>query len=338
MKSIAEQARVSVSTVSRALRRDPRISASVSERVRKLAVEADYQPNPHASFLANIHAQERSAFRGVIAAVAGHKLQNPWKEMPHFRSFLSGAGSRAGRQHFRVDSFWLYSPGMRPERLESILVARNVTGVILACMDESECPWDWSRFSVAALKRIATPSSFHYVHIDIHDSFYQAFHATKERGYRRIGCVVPAELDPRNQDRLLSIASHLNRREPASGRVAPLECPLIDAPLALGPWLKKHRPDAVIGFGDEVSDALLACGARIPQDVAFVNLDRADPGLNQTGVDPHYETLGAAAVDCVIEQIYYGERGIPACIKGITVPGTWVEGASLPRRALRALA
>jgi DNA-binding LacI/PurR family transcriptional regulator len=338
MRSIAALARVSVSTVSRALRRDPRISADVGDRIRKLAADSGYQPNPHASFLANIHAQNRSAFRGVIAAVGGHKLKNPWKQMAHFRSFLAGASRRAESQHFRVDPFWLYSPGMRPERLENILLARNVAGVMLACMDEDECPWDWSKFSVAALKRIATPSSFHYVHIDIHDSFFQAFRATKEHGYSRIGCVVPAELDRRNQDRLLSVVTHLGGREPLKQRVPPLECPVADIPSAMSPWLKKYRPEVVIGFGDEVAVALRECGARIPHDVAFVNLDRADPDLNQTGVDPHYETLGAAAVDSVIEQIYHGERGVPTCTKGITVPGTWVEGSSMPRLPVRTIA
>ena len=45
IKDIAKQAGVSVSTTSRALNDNPRISAETRERVKKIAAELGYQPN-----------------------------------------------------------------------------------------------------------------------------------------------------------------------------------------------------------------------------------------------------------------------------------------------------
>ena len=58
LKDLAEELGVSVSTVSRALKDSPEVGEEMRERVKKLAGEWNYRPNP----FCNKSAQEQSAY------------------------------------------------------------------------------------------------------------------------------------------------------------------------------------------------------------------------------------------------------------------------------------
>ena len=70
LKSISRVAGVAVSTVSRALNYDPRISQITRSRIRKIAESANYIPNTHARSLSGRHS-------GVIALMLG-EVTNPF--------------------------------------------------------------------------------------------------------------------------------------------------------------------------------------------------------------------------------------------------------------------
>lgn len=58
IKDVAKEAGVSVSTASRALNNNPRISATTIEKVKKIAKKLDYKPNASAKTLSLGKANE----------------------------------------------------------------------------------------------------------------------------------------------------------------------------------------------------------------------------------------------------------------------------------------
>lgn len=68
MSDIAGQLGVSSSTVSRALRQDPRISASMRTRVRELTESIGYRPNPLVSAL--MATRRRRGGNGEVDIIA----------------------------------------------------------------------------------------------------------------------------------------------------------------------------------------------------------------------------------------------------------------------------
>lgn len=75
IKDIAEQAEVSVSTASRALNNNPRISEKTRQRVRKIAAELGYQPNYNAQNL----TRGESNMVGLVFPVTSDKAPaNPF--------------------------------------------------------------------------------------------------------------------------------------------------------------------------------------------------------------------------------------------------------------------
>ena len=68
MAEIAQRLGVAPSTVSRALRDDPRISAAVREQVRGIAGELGYRPNPLVSAL--MAHRRRKGGLGAVDVIA----------------------------------------------------------------------------------------------------------------------------------------------------------------------------------------------------------------------------------------------------------------------------
>ena len=70
ISSLARQLRLSVATVSEALRDSPRVKASTSARVRRAADRAGYQPNPLISAaLSAVRRGVQQQYRGTLALI-----------------------------------------------------------------------------------------------------------------------------------------------------------------------------------------------------------------------------------------------------------------------------
>ena len=79
IKDIAEAAGVSVSTASRALNDNPRISLKTRQRVREIADQLGYQPNYNAQNL----TRGESNMVGLIFPVTSDHRYGPGKPLPH---------------------------------------------------------------------------------------------------------------------------------------------------------------------------------------------------------------------------------------------------------------
>jgi hypothetical protein len=95
-------------------------------------------------------------------------------------------------------------------------------------------------------------------------------------------------------------------------------------------WLKRWRPDVVIGFGPKQLETLLKLGYAVPRDIAFIALDVEQTKLAHVekvaGIDQNLPMVGATAIDMLAGQLYHNEQGLPQRPVLSMIDGFWVDG------------
>jgi LacI family transcriptional regulator len=99
-------------------------------------------------------------------------------------------------------------------------------------------------------------------------------------------------------------------------------------------WMKRVRPDAVIGFGPGQFLALTRLGYEIPRDVAYAALDVEQTRLTHVeavaGINQNLPLIGATAIDILVSQLYHNELGLPQRPVFSMIEGYWVPGRTAP--------
>ncbi len=122
MADVAQEAGVSPSTVSRALRNDPRISAETRERVGVIVERLGYLPNPMVSTLmAARRTGVEATGMSTIALITDYGGEKTWREKDVCRWEFDGMRRRASELGFRLEEFPMAEHGGKIERLEEVL-------------------------------------------------------------------------------------------------------------------------------------------------------------------------------------------------------------------------
>lgn len=328
MKTIAEETGVSIMTVSLALRNNTRISVATRRRIHEAATRLGYRTNP---MVASLMTQIRSSRPIVYQANLGVLVDNlqVWEKRGIFRTARQGILERAQNLGFLVDVFPIEKKS-ELKRIESVLDARNIQGVILAPLRKAGAlpHLHCAKWSAVALGNSILSPRFHRV---THHQFHGinlVLQNLARLGYRRIGLAIEEDVDEKVDRCWTSCFTGYQLRIPPKDRVPVLLSPL--KPAAISAWLRKHRPQVVLGH-DGLYSCLRQLGLRVPQDVAFAWLSvPSEGGSFPSGLNQNWKLVGAAAVDSVVAQLYRNERGIPETPKTIMLEGTWVAGQSAP--------
>ncbi|WP_315839513.1 LacI family DNA-binding transcriptional regulator [Limnospira sp. PMC 1243.20] len=129
---MAKELNTTPATVSRGLRNDPRISASMKERVRKLAKERGYKLDPETTrLMAHIRSTRDKRTDSVLALLPDAHKPGELSQDPYTRNVIQGAQKRAEELGFRLETLRLREPGMTQSRLETILYTRAIHGVLI---------------------------------------------------------------------------------------------------------------------------------------------------------------------------------------------------------------
>jgi LacI family transcriptional regulator len=331
LQDIARRAGVSKMAVSLALRGHPHSAAATRDRLRRLAEEMGYRPNPLiVANMAQLRAGRRSTFAGTIA-FAGRGVspeRNPHNTQS--RRVFIGARRRAEALGYKLEWFELAAPAVDGRRLTAILKARGIFGVVLFADGVLAPPWhlDWPEFALAAIGRTEVGCELHRTAGDYYRAVRAICHRCRERGYRRIGLAVSGEHDAAHQSLHRSALLGCQAEWPRREHVPPLVADKwIAAPFLA--WIKRHRPDVVITGADQPWQWLTEAGYRIPDDIGFIRPHVSDHLLGASGFAFEEAELGAAAIDLVVEQLNHNERGVPSMVKRVLLPGRWFEGKSL---------
>ncbi len=331
LSDIAKRAGVHVTTVSLALRNQPRLPLATRERLQTLAREMGYVPDPVMQALVAYRSKIMPRRNPpTIAYVTNWNTRWGWREVTAHPDFYEGAKAKAEELGFTLDHFWMREPGLTHGRLSRILDARGIHGVIIASHVrefDTKLQFDWSRFSAVKIDYFPHQPELANVTNDQMHIIRLAVRKALAAGYRRIGFVMDEGWDI-SVDRLWSAGFLWEQQSiPPEERIEPL---LFPARESFREWFERNRPEVVISKGEFVLPEFKAMGLRIPRDVAFVDLFLEDVTGKVAGVRQNHRTVGALAVEMLAGQMQQNKRGIPEIPTVTYVEGTWFDGKTMP--------
>lgn len=333
IRSLARQLGLSKTVVSDALRGQSGVSRMTAQRVVAAAAAAGYRTNPLTSAVMSRLRREADArhIHGMLAIVSIHEPGRPAGATPFNRALREGAQQRARELGFDAESFSLGYQGLAPRRLDEILQARGIRGILL--LPSWNLPdfhgFDWSRYAtVYADYPGGAALRFHAVCSDHHASVISALERVGHLGYRRPGFFILRQANRRIDYRWVGAFAGHQLDHPELGEIPPLLLDDYD-PGIFQNWFRQHRPDVVLGHHPAAVDWMEACGARVPSRHGFVCLNRLSPGRTCAGLDLQPTLIGARSVEVLIAQFHRNECGLPAMPTLSTIPARWVDGPSL---------
>jgi DNA-binding LacI/PurR family transcriptional regulator len=324
---IARAAGVSRGAVSLALNGHPSIPAETKNRIRQIATELGYAPDPMLTALASYrHGRRQADFRGTIGWLAQTTAEFRWREIPHFVTYLESARARAESHGYRVEMLDLKEMGISWSRAASIAKSRGIDGILLcpqpySDMDLAEFPWE--DFAAVTFGYSIAKPKLNSVAPAQYRATFNTMRELLARGYRRIGFALNSWHDQRTDHNYL--AGYLAAYELHDSKERPPICHEED----FAPWLKKHRPDAVITGDVLFIEKLAALGMSAPADLGVACPLLATPDGPMAGVWEDNQQIGKAAVDFLVSQLHQGERGVPLHPQRLLVEGLWIPGKTL---------
>lgn len=328
---VARRAGVTRPAVTMALRGHPSIPLATQERIRRIAEEMGYVPDPMLSALASYRSTLRPAsYHGTLAWLGNNLPPFDWREVSMFRAYYDGAVRRAASYGYNIEVFDFQAKGSTPEKIAKAFRFRNITGVLLTPQPGPswELSFPWEHFSFVTFGYSLVRPALHTVAPTQFRAMMMTMRKLYEKGYRRIGFGCSFQVDERTDHHLLGgylVEKALVERK--------LTMPLFDEENADAPlfkkWFLKHRPDAIVTGNPRLLQVIEEAGFRVPEDVGLACPTLPEPDIDFAGVYEDSFHMGETAVDTLVGMIHRGERGIPERPHYVHVPGLWLEGRTL---------
>lgn len=329
---VAKTMGLSQSTVSLALRGDARIPEERRRAVQEVAETMGYRPSSAASKLASLrHKRVASAHGEPIGWINFWDQPARFHRLKEYHQYYLGARETAEKLGYRLSEFTSQG-NITPKRLEGILRARGIEGLILPPHPVS-FPFDgfaWDSFSFIKLGHSISDPVGHTVTADQSYNAILAYESISARGYRRIGYIEGT------YRRLLFDSGFLKaqQRSPIEDRLPILKLKSnmpVEAKKEIGGWLETWRPDAILTSSGLVPGLIKDLGIKVPGGLSIASTSIWDGGVN-AGIEQNPFEIGRVGMLSLISILHDNDRGIPALHREIMIKGTWVDGDSLPVR------
>lgn len=333
IREVAKVAGVSPMTVSRALRNSSLVAAPTRQRVQRVAHELGYFVNPLvAAQMSSVRSRKVSTYEATIGLIVDSAKVRMWKGA---REIANGVIEECEALGFKANLFDLANKELSANRLESILRARGIRGMVVApmLMDFSKYALDFKRYIIVDSRPHRPPQIFHHVYSDHFGNIDLLLRKIRDGGFTRPGLMVTRELDAQLNhlwtSRYLSFQI-MERWE----RLPPLmaENRSRFQPASFLAWKDKWRPDVLIVCHQELyTDGFFdSAGVRVPDDLELVKVNINDASLGFSGIDLHSVEVGRNCVRLLARLMYQNEYGLPTNPLSILVPGVWTAGGTCP--------
>lgn len=275
LKDLADKLGVSIATVSRALRNSHEVGEEMTQKVKQLAKELNYRPNPFAQSL-------RKEAPRVIGVIVPNLVTH------YYAAVLDGIEDYASKLGYSVISANSHEDHEREAQALDNFLNMHVEGII-ACLAQDTT--DYSHFE--QLHKMGVPLVF-FARCCLEDMFSQvvgngdvaAQEATRhmiETGSRRVAFIGgPNHLDMVRRRKHGYLEALRENRIPIDRDL--VVCDKIDFDVARKATLRllegENPPDAILAFNDIITyaafDAIKSKGLRIPEDVAIIGFTDGD--------------------------------------------------------------
>ncbi len=298
LKDLADRLGVSIATVSRALRNSHEVSDEMKTRVKALAKELNYRPNPFAQSL----RKEAPKIIGVIV---------PNLVTHYFAAVLDGIEDYARKLGYTVVSANSHEDHEREAQALDTFLDMHVGGVIVCLAQDTV---DYTPF--LKMKEIGEPLVF-FARTCLEDQFSSvigngdiaAYNATQhmiDTGARRIAFIGgPNTLNMVKRRKHGYLQALRNNDIPVDREL--VACDKIDFDVARENTIRvieNARPDAILAFNDILTyaafEAIRSRNLRIPQDISIVGFTDGDTAAFVT-----------PRLSAIMDQAH--EQGVKAC-------------------------
>ncbi|EHM02961.1 sugar-binding domain protein [Acetobacteraceae bacterium AT-5844] len=321
--SLARRAGVAASTVSRALRNDPRISPEVRDRIVALAEAVGYTPNVLARSLVGGHS-------GLVGLVLG-PIENPF-----YAELMQKAVSQAAARGWRL--LLLHAgPGPIEDATAEALLQYRVDGCLITSAELSSraaaiCAAN--QVPLVMVNRVAWEHGS-AVSCDNRAAGVTLADLLLRAGHRRLAIVTGNAKTSTSTER----AEGFTRQVLAAGLPRPLtfggensHAMGYAAGQQIAVLPPEQRPDAVFGVSDilamGVMDALREAGIAVPGEISVVGVDGVAmarrPPYNLTTLAQPLEAMIERALDLLQDRM----KGLPRAEEVVLLRGTLLRGTS----------
>ncbi|MDP3072581.1 MAG: LacI family DNA-binding transcriptional regulator [Opitutaceae bacterium] len=338
MQAIAHAAGVHQTTVSLALRNNPRLPEKTRVRIQKIADRLGYRPDPMLAALSHYRFGRREAKApATLAFLLNFRDQAEMKTSHPHRLFLEGARRQAERIGYQLEVFYVgHRASGAGQRIEAILKARGVVGVILAAFGDRMLKFemDWNGFSVVRIESQQLESALHTVSSHQTEITREAVRRLHHLGYRRIGLAV-GEREENYLRNAFTAGYYVEvSLHAAVGHLPPLLLPdnanTVEIAPLLAAWIEAHEIEVIVSNWPEVPEALRGLGWRIPRDIVVASLDlEPDRGVN-AGLRQNHRIVGERAVEQLAILLRTNQRGPGRPRNSTFIEGDWVDGSDVP--------
>ena len=321
LRTIAQAAKVSLMTVSYALRNNPQVSRGEQQRIQKIAEKLGYRPDPLLTHLMQ-HLRSHRTLKSTTNLAVLTML-----DAGFVRRLLQGARARAERLGYHLDVIDVRMYADRSASLTRTLFSRGISGVLLA---PTVAPanyarlLDWDKFAAVAMTYSIVEPHVHRVVTHHFDNAVRTFALLEQRGLRRIGLAMTRDMEFRANHSYSG--AYWRVAETRNTRSVPIIFLDATSPKEIRSWFATHRPHAVVvANAHQVRDFLLpALGKTERERTIFVTLDY-EPAGGIPGMDQLFEMIGSHAIDALVAQLHRNERGLPEHPTITMVEGQWVD-------------
>ncbi len=328
MRQIAERAGVDRSTVSLALKNDPRLKAATRKKIQRLAAQMGYRQNPTVAHLMSLlRAGQKRHFQSTIAVI------NFGKRTVGSDIILAGAQERAKALGYEVEDFDAYE--VPPHRLEQILISRGIRGIIISSRTgKNVLPKEyepiWKNFSCCVVGMRPENPPLHFVADDNFITMITAMEKLHTLGFRRIGLAMHQGINQESEYRFMG--GYLAASQSFSGLVS-IPVLLIEegstSKAAFLAWHQEQKPEVIVCIQREPLVWLTGAGYRVPQDVSLVSLAIDAVGKGWAGMRQDRFKRGEMAVEDIVAQINYNHTGATSYQKATLNESSWEFGETL---------
>ncbi|MGF1452407.1 MAG: LacI family DNA-binding transcriptional regulator [Opitutales bacterium] len=334
LKDIAQRAGVSVSAVSLALSGKGNISKQQQERIRKLADELGYVPNPLLASLASKRFRTGDHAKGTLIALLEFPVMEGGPSPNAYHTPLIRYAKELGYQARLMDL-----PEIERYRdLPQMLYRCGMQGVIATGQPPPEMfadPERWKHFAMVQCGRYRSSLPFHTVRSDIFRSIKLIFQTLRDRGYQRIGFAPGRHRVVMEDDeaRLGAALAMLHFQVPKAHYIPPYEKEFADKDCFLE-WARREEPEVVVTFGVGQYYDLIAAGFRIPEDLGVACLHGfsrplSSNGVRVAGLVQQTDIIAEQSLILLDQLIRYNTRGFPEMPRHTLIPSRWIEGETV---------
>lgn len=331
IRQIAQEAGVSKSTVSAALRHHPDIAEKTREHVHEVAARLGYKKDERvAELMSYLSNRKKKPSSSPIIWLNDEDTIDAWEQEPWYRGIYYGAKERAEQLGYRLEQLWCQEKGMHPGRIVQILKSRGIRGTLLI-RPHGESQLNEINFDFCACAQVLCDPWNQNYHAAVPDSYHNmqiALLKAKELGYKRPALAEQTEIydDSRGTHR----AAYLDAVEQGifQEEIPILHYKVHDPQLGkiTADWIQRYHPDVIICHDHKIISGPETAGLRVPEDIGLIHLNLASDVEDWTGIDPKHREIGAASIDLVINQMQNNETSAQSRPYTINVKGEWVDG------------